>query len=97
MSQQLVDMFGIVNDFQTLASHRLEGMEPLNASFKKVMSQFRSKKHNLLEATNSKFDRDFVEFNVKVGRLEGDLLNFVNKVRRPTCARRHCPAPCLPH
>ena len=76
---KLVGMFGIISDFESLAAHKLEGMEPLNASFKKVVSAFRGKKHNLLEFTNSKFDRDFVEFNVKISRLEGELLTFVNK------------------
>ena len=76
---KLVDMFGIIQDFESLASQKIEGMENLNASFRKIVTQFRSRKHNLLEFQNSKFDRDFVEFNVKIGKLEGELLNFVNK------------------
>jgi dynein heavy chain len=76
---KLVDMFEIIKDFESLAAQKIEGMESLNLSFRKIVNNFKNKKHNLLEFQNSKFDRDFVEFNVKISRLEGDLLTFVNK------------------
>ena len=76
---KLVDMFEIIKDFQSLEAQKIEGMEKLNQSFHKIVANFRNKKHNLLEFQNSKFDRDFVEFNVKIGKLEGQLLEFVNK------------------
>jgi dynein heavy chain len=76
---KLVAMFEIIKDFESLEAQKIEGMEKLNSAFRKIVAQFQSKKHNLLEYSNSKFDRDFVEFNVKISKLEGKLLEFVNK------------------
>ena len=41
--------------------------------FDQILEQFKEKKHDLLDYNTNKFDRDFVEFNVRVGEL-GDVL-----------------------
>lgn len=44
---------------------RIEGMESLLDGFKTAVMVFRMKGHNLLDYHSNRFDRDFVDFNVK--------------------------------
>lgn len=47
--------------------------------FKTAVMVFRVKGHNLLDYHSNRFDRDFVDFNVRVGELEEQLRIFINK------------------
>ena len=77
---KLIDMFSTIFQFQALAGHNLEGMESLIKDFQRVIETFKGKqKNDLLEYQNNKFDRDYVEFNVKISDLEGALQQFINQ------------------
>jgi hypothetical protein len=45
------------------------GMERLIDQFHAIVREFRLKRHDLLDYHNNKFDRDYVEFNVKVKEI----------------------------
>jgi Dynein heavy chain, N-terminal region 1 len=45
------------------------GMERLIDQFHAIVREFRLKRHDLLDYHNNKFDRDYVEFNVKVRKF----------------------------
>ena len=76
---KLVDMFSTVEHFASLARNRLEGMGDLIDRFETVRGEFRSRGHDLLDYHNNKFDRDYVEFNVRISDLEGNLQRFVDR------------------
>ena len=59
----------------------MEGMEELINDFVSIIEDFKSKRHDLLDFHNNKFDRDYVEFNVKISELENSL-----QVRTLICA-----------
>ena len=63
---KLIDMFSTINQFNSLSKNKLEGMEKLIEQFHLIVKEFRLKRHDLLDYHNNKFDRDYVEFNVKV-------------------------------
>ena len=68
-----------IHQFRALASHKLDGMEGLIDEFKKIISSFKNKGHDLLGFDSNKFDRDYVEFNVpNRSELEGSLQDFIN-------------------
>lgn len=48
-------------------------MEDLIDQFHSIVKDFRLKRHDLLAYHNNKFDRDYVEFNVKISDLECSL------------------------
>ena len=48
-------------------------MEGLIDKFHSIVKDFRLKRHDLLAYHNNKFDRDYVEFNVKISDLECSL------------------------
>ena len=63
---KLIDMFSTIDQFNSLSKNKLEGMERLIEQFHAIVREFRLKRHDLLDYHNNKFDRDYVEFNVKV-------------------------------
>jgi dynein heavy chain, axonemal len=63
---KLIDMFSTIDQFNSLSKNKLEGMEKLIEQFHQIVREFRLKRHDLLDYHNNKFDRDYVEFNVKV-------------------------------
>ena len=67
---KLIDMFSTIDQFKSLSNNKLEGMEDLIEQFHAIVKDFRQKKHDLLDYHNNKFDRDYVEFNVRIGELE---------------------------
>eukprot|EP00434_Breviolum_minutum_P020388 symbB.v1.2.017981.t1/scaffold1416.1/size119947/1 len=76
---KLIDMFKTVHQFTSLSQHRFDGMEPLVLSFKKTLEEFQFKRHDLLDFHNNRFDRDYVEFNVRISDLESNLRQFINQ------------------
>ena len=76
---KLMDMFSSMQQFRTLQTHKLEGLDPLIVLFNDVVKNFRSKGHDLLDYHSNRFDRDFVDFNVKMTELEHSLQLFINR------------------
>lgn len=75
---KLIDMFTTIHQFSSLGQHRLEGMEDLIAKFNSIIREFQYRNHDLLDYKNNRFDRDYVEFNVRISDLEGLLQKFIN-------------------
>jgi dynein heavy chain len=76
---KLVDMFGTIYQFKSLSQHRLDGMEKIVSNFRAITEEFRLKRHDLLDFQQNKFDRDYVEFNVRITDLETSLQQFINQ------------------
>jgi len=75
---KLIDMFSTIDQFKSVSKNKLEGMESLIEQFHLIVREFRLKRHDLLDYHNNKFDRDYVEFNVKISDLEAALQQFIN-------------------
>ena len=76
---KLMDMFSTMQQFRALSLQNFDGLEPLLQAFKDVVKEFRSKGHDLLDFHSNRFDRDYVEFNVKMQELENSLQQFINR------------------
>lgn len=76
---KLIDMFSTIDQFSSLSKNKLEGMEKLIDQFHLIVKEFKLKRHDLLDYHNNKFDRDYVEFNVKITDLEAALQQFINQ------------------
>jgi len=75
---KLVDLFTTIHQFNVLSMNKLEGMDSLVDQFHEIESEFRSRNHDLFDYHNNKFDRDYVEFNVRISNLESKVQHFVN-------------------
>jgi len=58
---KMIDTFATTSQFDALASHNLEGLEPLLAQFSGLLEDFKRKRHDLLNFTDSSFDRGEAE------------------------------------
>merc|ERR1712137_452734 len=78
---KLIDMFSTIHQFKLLAVHlkSMDGIHALVKSFDNNIEDFRTKRHELLDFLNNRFDRDYVEFNVRIADLEGALQDFINQ------------------
>ena len=83
--RKLIDLFSTIRQFKTLEKHNLESIQPIVDQFSKYVNSFRSKiTHPLLDYKDDTFDRDFVEFNVDVSRVENKLTEYIDSSFSPT-------------
>ncbi|KAL4465245.1 hypothetical protein ABPG74_001959 [Tetrahymena malaccensis] len=78
--QKLIEIFSNIQQFNALSKHNLDGMDILTNRFKKIIDDFKKKGNNLLDTTNNKFDRDWVELNVEISQLDTELSNFIDNI-----------------
>ena len=76
---KLMDMFSTMQQFNSLAEQKFEGLSPLLRTFNEIVRGFRSKGYDLLDFHSNRFDRDYVDFNVKMNELESSLQHFINR------------------
>lgn len=74
---KLIDLFSTIGQYRALEAHQLEGLAPLIREFDGLVASLQARRHNLLAFTSTDFDRDYVEFNVSVDRLEVKLQSFI--------------------
>jgi len=77
---KLMDMFSTMQQFKSLADQKFDGIDPLVQAFSEVVRAFRNKGHELLDYHSNRFDRDYVDFNVKMHELESSLQHFINRL-----------------
>jgi dynein heavy chain, axonemal len=70
---KLVDIFKTKEQFACLDDHNLEGIAVLDKQFKIKLEAFRKKGHMMLEFDKTKFDKDYVQWNVEISRLDTQL------------------------
>ena len=72
-------MFTTIDEFSALGQHtHIEGLGPLMRCFEGLVDDLRCKQYDLLDATITTFDRDFLEFNVHINDLEAALQTFIS-------------------
>ena len=76
---KLMDMFSTMQQFNSLEEQKFEGLDPLLHTFKEIVKGFRGKGYDLLDFHSNRFDRDYVDFNVKMNELETSLQHFINR------------------
>lgn len=68
-----------VRQFSSLAEHtHIEGLEAVIQRFQIITDDMKRKTYDLLNFTDSKFDRDLMEFEVQIHDLETQLQSFIN-------------------
>ena len=60
--------FSTVDQFDTLAKHKIEGMDELINNFFGIVAEFKKKPYDILDFSKNQFDRDYLEFNVRWAR-----------------------------
>jgi dynein heavy chain len=65
---KLIDMFRTIHQFRTLSQSKFDGLENV-LFFDKTLDEFQKKRHDLLDFVANRFDRDYVEFNLRVSEI----------------------------
>jgi len=74
---KLADIFSCVNQFNLLESQHIDGIEDIIFDFKELLSDFKRKKHNILDYRGTAFERDYVQFTQKNAALENRVQKFI--------------------
>lgn len=77
--EKLKDMFSSIEQFQAIENKRIDGMEELIQRFKTLIQKFRSKGHDILDFSNTVFERDFIEFTMHNSGLEHAIQTFIEQ------------------
>jgi len=75
---KVIEMFVVVQNFNFMAAHQIEGMGPHMDAVMQVFEETKRKPYDLLDYTKTAFDRDDVEFRGKIAKIELELQSFVN-------------------
>eukprot|EP00968_Pinguiococcus_pyrenoidosus_P001287 scaffold57_cov254-Pinguiococcus_pyrenoidosus.AAC.40 len=76
---KLAELFLTISQFSVLEKSKIEGIEGILKDFKSLVFNFKMKQKDLLDFRKNKFDRDLVEFNVRINELEDNMLSFIDK------------------
>jgi len=77
---KLIDLFSTIHQFSAFSKNYVEGMDNCIEMFEKITSMFERKhKNDLLQYDQDQFDRDLIEFNVKISDLEGVVQQFIDE------------------
>jgi len=75
---KLFELASNIQQFRSLAGCQLEGLAALINEFDGLVAAFQARGHDLLSAhSDTDFDREYVEFNVKIDALEVDLQQLI--------------------
>lgn len=72
-------MFRTIKQFKELEKHNLENIQGIVNEFQTQVKDFKSKNHKLLDFMDGVFDKDYVEFNVRVSEVEMSLKKYIDK------------------
>lgn len=72
--EKLIDMFKTIDQFSSLSQHKhIEGLDFIIKKFNDIVDDVKRKPYDLLDFTQTQFDRDILEFNVNINDLEMSL------------------------
>jgi len=76
---KLKELFRTIKQFKELEKHNLEDIQEIVNEFSLQIKDFRSKNHKLLDFMDGVFDKDYVEFNVRVSEVEMSLRKYIDR------------------
>ena len=76
--RKLIDIFSTIMQFNALKKHNFEGIGEITDRFDALIGKFKTRRFDLFDYQNNKFDREFVQFNVEITLLDNELQNFIN-------------------
>lgn len=74
---KLHSLFSTIADFNQLTAEKIEGMNAVTQSYRKICSEFQAKRHDLFAYNKEAFDLDFTAFNAHINGLETNILEFI--------------------
>ena len=76
---KIEEMLTIIECWSALSRSKIEGLEPINAQFRMLITQVKKKPYDVLNTRKNEFDADFVQFKQDIADLLGRLQDFLDK------------------
>ena len=75
---KLIELFTTIKQFEDIRKHKLDSMDTIQASYDAELEAFKHKTAQLLKYNDTKFDKDYVAFNLKINDIENELHKIIN-------------------
>ena len=76
---KLIELFTTIKQFEDIRKHKLDSMDTIQASYDAELEAFKHKTAQLLKYNDTKFDKDYVAFNLKINDIENELHKIINE------------------
>lgn len=76
---KLIDLFTTIKQFEDIKRHKLDSMETIEKNYDEQLQKFKDKTSKLLDITNSKFEKEYVQFNLGISEIENELHKIINE------------------
>lgn len=76
---KLIELFTTIKQFEDIKAHKLDSMESIQGEYDEKLEMFKSKTSQLLRYTETKFDKDYVAFNLLINDIETKLHKIINE------------------
>ena len=76
---KLIELFTTIKQFEDIRKHKLDSMDTIQASYDAELESFKHKTAQLLKYNDTKFDKDYVAFNLKINDIENELHKIINE------------------
>ena len=77
--RKLNDLFTTIKQFEDIRAHKLDSMDGIQARYDAELDSFQKKTSQLLRYSDTKFDKDYVAFNLQINEIENDLHKIINE------------------
>ena len=76
---KLIDLFTTVKQFEDIKRYKLDSMEVVERNYDEQLQKFKDKTSRLLDFNNSKFEKEYVQFNLSISEIENELHKIINE------------------
>ena len=76
---KLIELFTTIKQFEDIRAHKLDSMDTIQATYDAELEAFKHKTSQLLKYNDTKFDKDYVAFNLKINDIENELHKIINE------------------
>ena len=76
---KLIELFTTIKQFEDIRAHKLDSMDTIQAQYDAELEAFKHKTSQLLKYNDTKFDKDYVAFNLKINEIENELHKIINE------------------
>ena len=76
---KLIELFTTIKQFEDIRAHKLDSMDSIQAQYDTELEAFKHKTSFLLKYNDTKFDKDYVAFNLKINDIENELHKIINE------------------
>jgi dynein heavy chain len=77
--KKLIELFTTIKQFEDIRAHKLDSMETIQVEYDEQLENFKHKTSQLLKYNDTKFDKDYVAFNLQINDIENELHKIINE------------------